>query len=68
MDEETVNNIKKVYEANNFKKTNLHKKVQALHPEITKSHVNNFLKQDYTTQLTLTKQARSQRSHSCNEP
>ena len=29
MDEETINNIKKVFVANNFKKTNLHKKVQA---------------------------------------
>ena len=63
MDEETKNNIKKVYEANNFKKTNLHKKVQALHPEITKSHVNNFLKQDYTTQLTLTKHKQEAKGH-----
>ena len=63
MDEETKNNIKKVYEANNFKKTNLHKKVQALHPDIAQSHVTSFLKQDYTTQLTQTKHKQEAKGH-----
>ena len=63
MDEETINHIKKVYEANNFKKTNLYKKVNALHPDIAQRHVTSFLKQDYTTQLTQTKHKQVAKGH-----
>ena len=63
MDEETINHIKKVYEANNFKKTNLYKKVNALHPDIAQRHVTSFLKQDYTTQLTQTKHKQEAKGH-----
>ena len=55
--------IAAVYKANNYKKSNLHLKVQAEHPDISRRHVQQFLKQDYTTQLTQTKQKDEAKGH-----
>ena len=63
MDQETKNKISKVYKANNFKKGNLHEKVKAEHPDITRGNVKEFLNQDYTTQLTQTKQHQEAKGH-----
>jgi len=37
--------------------------VQAKHPDISRRHVTQFLKQDYTTQLTQTKQKNEAKGH-----
>ena len=55
--------IAEVYKANNYKKTDLHLKVAVKHPEIQRKHVQKFLKQDYTTQLTQTKQKEEAKGH-----
>ena len=62
-EEERNKKISEVYKANNYKKTDLHLKVAAKHPEIQRKHVQKFLKQDYTTQLTQTKQKAEAKGH-----
>ena len=63
MDQEVINNIQQVYKENNYKKGKLLEKVNAKHPDITKSQVNKFLKQDYATQLTQTQQKQEAKGH-----
>jgi hypothetical protein len=61
--QERNNKIAAVYKANNYKKSNLHLKVHAEHPDISRRHVQQFLKQDYATQLTQTKQKDEAKGH-----
>ena len=63
MDQETVDKISKIYKENNYKKGNLYEKVKAEHPELRPRHVKAFLNQDYTTQLTQTKQNQEAKGH-----
>ena len=62
-EKERNNKIAKVYKENNYKKSNLHVKVAAQHPDITRSHVQQFLNQDYTTQLTQTQHKEEAKGH-----
>ena len=55
--------IAAIYKENNYKKTNLHKKVEAQHPEISRRHVRQFLAQDYPTQLTQTQHKVEAKGH-----
>ena len=63
MDQETINNISNIYKGNNYKKGNLYEKVKAVHPELRPRRVKAFLNQDYTTQLTQTKQNQEAKGH-----
>jgi len=63
MDQEVINQIQQAYKENNYKKGNLFDKVKAKHPDITKSQVAKFLKQDYATQLTQTQQKQEAKGH-----
>jgi hypothetical protein len=61
--EQINKDIQKAYEANNFKKKNLHKKAKQINPDITPTHVQHFLASDYTTQLTKVKQKEESKGH-----
>jgi hypothetical protein len=63
MEETIKNNIQKVYADTNYKKGGLYEKVKAQHPDITRKQVNDYLKQDYTTQLTQTKHKQEAKGH-----
>ena len=63
MKEKTEEEKQEEKERNHYKKSNLHLKVMAQHPERTRSHVQQVLNQDYTTQLTQTQHKEEAKGH-----